>query len=855
MAITIQGYQQRVATPSIGGTPQLRAVNTPTVDVSADVNALAKVYDKIEDDQAETEAMKAVARTRMDVEEAYRGAQEKVGPGAAEFTPMFMELYNGEVTKTGEGLSSELARKKYNEKMLGFGVGLQDRAISWEADQRRTERKRSFTEAADNHASTLFSTDAADREGSFNLMRDEIEKSLESVDLPPDAKADLREKIRTKMSYAAVQGDLRDRPEDVQDWLIHGNGAGYFSKLRTVESGGRNIGSDTSSAFGPYQFTKGTWKTLIAQHPELGLTERDRYDPISQELGIRAFTEDNAKILKSAGFPATNVNLYMAHFLGTVGGPRFIGAVVNNPTDDARLHVDKAQIEANPGIFKPGRTVQDVYMLFGQKFGAQADVDKAASSPNYYRDLSFQHRNTLYDQADTELRKRRADGAAAFKQTVDNSIAEYAANGFSTQSIGEQQFVAAMGAPRGTVAYGDYVAATIGAKAQHDLKTLDLGQHAQYIEGMRPEEGDPNYAEKFKGFELAKGASQTIRNAIKEDAAGYVTNYNPALADHLANISNLDSSDDAKRGEAVSTYLAQLEQEYNRLGVPSGQRRTIPKAYADSVGGMLQAKLMADAGATQVVGMINKYAAAWGSEWPRVYADLSDKMSAPLKVITSGIQPGAATILAQVSQQSFDDLAKVFNKNDRIAIIEATQDAFAPFIRSTGFQASALGNVNNFHEQARKLAAVYKAQGMGNSDAGEKAYEDLLGFKYRMIDDSTANVRIPKPMDTPGFEEAMRFERHRLIWKSGILLGAAPDGAPLTDSERSERTRSWLDRNAKWVTKPDDSGLALMVGNKVWLDKDGKKIEKSWAEIDRRKEDVKINADLNRTGLFGWSFE
>jgi hypothetical protein len=835
VAIQIQSYDQRVATPSVGGTPQLRAVNQPVIDISGSIDKLANTYDKIEDDAAETEAMKAVARTRMDVEEAYRGAQEKVGPGADNFTPMFMGLYEGHVTKTADGLSSELARKKYSEKMLGFGVSLQDRSITWEADQRRTERKRSFTEAADNHASTLFSTDAADRETSFNLMRSEIETSLESVDLPPDAKADLREKIKTKMSYAAVQGDLRDRPEAVQDWLIKGEGSPYYSKLRATESGGKNIGSSTSSGFGPYQFLRGTWKALINKHPEMGLTEKDRYDPISQEVAIRAFTDDNAKVLKANGMPATNANLYMMHFLGEQGGVQFLKATKDNPNDPASLHVNSAAVAANGGVFKNGRTVQDVYKLFALKFGMDDGIKQPAGSPSYYGDLNFQSRNTLYDQADAELRKRRSEGAAAFKQTVDNTIAQYAANGFSTDAIGEQQFVAAMGAPRGTVAYGDFVAATIGAKAQHDLRTLDINQHGQYLEGLRPDEADPNYAEKLKGFEAAKSVSVQVRNAIKEDAAGYVSAYNPNIQQQLAAVANLEGSDDTKRGDAAASYLAQLNQEYDRLGVPAGQRRTVPKAYADQVGGMLQAKLSSDAGATQTVAMLNRYAQAWGPEWPKVYSDLSEKMSAPLKVITSGVQPAAATILASVATQSFDDLAKTLGKTDKMDITTGMQEAFQPFVQSTGFQASSLGNVSDFHEQGRKLAAVYKAQGMTASDAATKAYDDIVGFKYRMVNDSEVNVRIPKPVDVPGMEAAIRKERDSLIRMGDVMLGAAPSGVSMTDEERASRTRSWLDRNAKWVTKPDDSGLALMVGTQVWRDSQGNKIEKPWSWFEKRR--------------------
>ena len=933
MAIQIQSYDQRVATPSVGGTPQLRAVNQPVIDISGSIDKLANVYDKIEDDSAETEAMKAVARTRMDVEEAYRGAQEKVGPGADGFTPQFMGLYEGHVTKTADGLSSELARKKYSEKMLGFGVSLQDRSITWEADQRRTERKRSFTEAADNHASTLFSTDATDRESSFNLMRSEIEHSLESVDLLPDAKAELREKIKTKMSYAAVQGDLRDRPEAVQDWLIKGEGSPYYSKLRATESSnngyyrslamaesgmakreyeqppkatglveagtinldkrkvlregdvikteesmsvgvdsgevliptvvegkkltekeaiahyrntgehlgifktvedadkyaqalherqgrmygggipGQNIGSDTSSAFGPYQFTKGTWDSVIAKHPDLGLTEKNRFDPISQEVAIRAFTDDNAKVLKANGMPATNANLFMMHFLGEAGGVRFLKATEANPNDPASLHVDSAAVAANGGVFKNGRTVQDVYKLFALKFGMDDGIKQPAGSPSYYGDLNFQSRNTLYDQADAELRKRRSDGAAAFKQTVDNTIAQYAANGFSTEAIGEQQFVAAMGAPRGTVAYGDFVAATIGAKAQHDLKTLDINQHGQYLEGIRPDETDLNYAEKLKGFEQARSASSTIRNSIKEDAAGYVAGYNPSVQKQLAAIADVEGSDDTKRAAAVGTYRAQLNQEYDRLGVPYGMRRIIPKYYADALTTSLSRVPVDNAGATQVWKEFDRQRQAWGTEWQSVLRELGDG-SGDIQVIGSGISEEAATILLVNRSKTLPELTKFLPEGSGVELTAQLQGDFADYAKTLRLPGE---NGEAFFAAAQKLTAIRMRDGTKAGRSAEWAYDQLIGSRFVFEGDA----RIPKDKASV----IRDLDRAKDIALEKVDMSQLPAGVDAADA------KSWYASSSRWVTAPDDSRLILMEGSRAVVDKQGRAITASWQEI------------------------
>lgn len=815
MSITIQGYQQRVATPSIGGTPRLNAARTPDIEVSSSINAAARVLEKIEDDQADAQALQAAAATRMSVEEAYHGAQEKTAPGADGFTPMFMGLYNGEVTKTADGLPSELARKKYKEKMLGFGVSLQDRSLTFEAGERQRFRKQSFENAADASASTLFSTDADNRLSAFEQAKSEIDQSLDTIDMLPDAKAELREKIRTKLSYAAVQGDLRDRPEAVQDWLTKGNGSAYFSKLRATESGGRNIGSDTSSAFGPYQFTEGTWGSLIAKHPDLGLTAKDRFDPISQELGIRAFTEDNAKILKGQGFAATNVNLYMMHFLGEAGGPRFLNALKDKSTrqDPAASHVDAAAVAANGGVFKNGRTVQDVYLLFGQKFGAQEDAEKQGGSPTYYNDLTFQHRNTLYDQADAELRKKRSDGAAAFKQIADNTVAQYAANGFSTDTLGEQQFIAAYGPARGTTAFGEFQAATIGAKAQHDLRTLDLGQHAQYLEGIRPDETDPYFAEKLKGFEQAKQASNTIRNAVSQDAAGYVSSYNPAVQQQLAAVANAEGSDDAKRGEAVSTYLVQLNQEYDRLGVPQGMRRTIPKAYADTLTASLSRAPTDNVGATAIWRELTRQRQAWGSEWPSVLRELGDS-SSDIRVIGSGISEEAAGILISNRKTSVSELTKVLPAGSSKLIDSELQGVFTDYARSLRLPGE---DGSAFFAAAQKLAAVKMRDSVNADRASEWAYDQLIGSKYSF----EGEARLPK--DQANLAYVLDDAKRQAL--ETVDLSSLPPGVTLPDA------KAWYASSTRWVTLPDDSGLILMEGARAVRGTDGRAIARDWKAL------------------------
>lgn len=142
----------------------------------------------------------------------------------------------------------------------------------------------------------------------------------------------------------------------------------YLSAIRSAESGGNDAAKNPlSSATGRYQFIESTWFQVMSDHPELGLTADGRLDPAQQELAIRAFTADNAKILESNGITATGGNLYAAHFLG-VGGAK---NVLTQP-DDALVsdHVSKGVISANG--FLEGMTVGDFRRWSSQKGGGSS---------------------------------------------------------------------------------------------------------------------------------------------------------------------------------------------------------------------------------------------------------------------------------------------------------------------------------------------------------------------------------------------------------------------------------------------------------------------------------------------------
>lgn len=131
-----------------------------------------------------------------------------------------------------------------------------------------------------------------------------------------------------------------------------GPASGYLATLRGKESGGNpNARNPTSTATGIDQFTAGTWAGLAKKYPDLGLTPDGRTDPAQSTRAMERFTRDNAQALTNAGVPVTPGNLYVSHFLGEAGGPRFVAGAMKNPDAPATAFVTPGAAAANRTVF------------------------------------------------------------------------------------------------------------------------------------------------------------------------------------------------------------------------------------------------------------------------------------------------------------------------------------------------------------------------------------------------------------------------------------------------------------------------------------------------------------------------
>lgn len=159
---------------------------------------------------------------------------------------------------------------------------------------------------------------------------------------------------------ARADGPLPGIRPDVQAALAEasrrtGVSETYLRNTAGIESSFRpDAAARTTSARGLFQHLDDTWNELVRKYgAELGVpANADRNDPRWSALMGAAYARENQAVLRrSLGRDPTDVELYMAHFLGATGGSQFLQARAQNGSGIAATDFPEAAAQNRPVFF------------------------------------------------------------------------------------------------------------------------------------------------------------------------------------------------------------------------------------------------------------------------------------------------------------------------------------------------------------------------------------------------------------------------------------------------------------------------------------------------------------------------
>jgi hypothetical protein len=154
-----------------------------------------------------------------------------------------------------------------------------------------------------------------------------------------------------KVIPSAKEGETKQMSSDLNT---------YLKKVAMAESQGvAGVPSQTSSALGLFQFTKGTWD-YVTKKMGVNWSLEDRTDPEKATKAAAVLTDINKKYFeKNTGEKATDTDLYMSAFLGPGGYVQFRKALKQDPDALAIKSVEQSQVESNKQVFYVGHNIQD----------------------------------------------------------------------------------------------------------------------------------------------------------------------------------------------------------------------------------------------------------------------------------------------------------------------------------------------------------------------------------------------------------------------------------------------------------------------------------------------------------------
>ena len=277
------------------------------------------------------------------------------------------------------------------------------------------------------------------------------------------------------------------------------------SGFQNVDTGIRNAdGTPASDATGPWQFISSTWRNLIAQHPELGLTMEDRRDPEAQAIMTAHAVADITRSMERAlGRPIDGADVYLAWFVGEGNAIRLLRSG-DMAIADSVIPDERGGWLSNHGYDPATTTVGDIRARLGAATGltgvpvrwgesasppAAHRIPSAAPANRFVAALPYEQRAQITRTAERQLEAAMAGQRADLEERIRQDRAMYRAGEQPPNPTTRADFIDAWGPEEGqrrweAVAHDQAVGGHLST-----IRGMPPERQQEYLESLRPRPG------------------------------------------------------------------------------------------------------------------------------------------------------------------------------------------------------------------------------------------------------------------------------------------------------------------------------------------------------------------------------
>lgn len=619
-----QGYSGRQASAS---------------DLGPDMSGLARGLNSLAGDLAEIEQQKetlAVAKqateSALTWQQHFEEEANKQPLGAPDFTKKMDANFQDYTNKVYDDLRkkgwSESAIEKLSLRFDGMRLTNQSQAISFESQSAGAKAKADMADIADN-SSRLVAINPAMYESSVK----EAEATIDALPkLDAIQRQQLKNAVKSQILNAGVAALAKNDPDKVIRLLTPGTYQEKVTKQNDVIQGVMDAADPKPSDTSGVKFidrTQGKVRHLPVQpvvKSQIAAAAKATGDNIAIELVSGGQpTKEEAAALRAKGVKGALRTGSTRHDHGNAAD---IVLVVNGkrvlPSENPELYAKFFENAAAAGMTGLGhyswgvhvgggsevawgpdrrsRTIDPVFAAAiqrGRERAAKGDplsaapaeyvtktftpVDTATGDP-ILDALDGKQRIEIVNAAQAELARRATAKRGELNQKVEDASSEYLTTGeYAGTPPTRKDFYDAYPDDPGQAEdrYQSFLTTAEVGKNIAAFKTSPTEEIMARVEAMKPTPGDPSYAEKQKGYEIAQAAAGQIMKARQEDPAAYVQKQFPAVQNSIEVYTN--ATDPTEKSAAFSSMLTQMDAAYDQIGAPPDRRSYLPKAKSDEV--------------------------------------------------------------------------------------------------------------------------------------------------------------------------------------------------------------------------------------------------------------------------------